>query len=183
MAATKRSLNKCVDCKYTWYPKGKDLSARCPECASVNVKYAGMGLLGQLGMGAVIVVGLLIFSGKDKSPIQSTTNDAIVGEHLRSPDEPISGVSVSSNDETESGKNKVFDQVEYGTTKHGSTLPPVSRRDTSPVSQTQVSGNIEKTYSEHEINQMEIEKQYQGDDPIVRRRLQLPSRDTGRLIP
>ena len=46
MAATKRSLNKCVDCKYTWYPKGKDLSARCPECASVNVKYAGMGLLG-----------------------------------------------------------------------------------------------------------------------------------------
>lgn len=183
MAATKRSLNKCVDCKYTWYPKGKDLSARCPECASVNVKYAGMGLLGQLGVGVVIVLGLFIFSGKDKSPIQSTTNDAIVGEHLSSSDETTSGVTISSNDEAESGKNQVFERVEYGATKPGSTLPPVNRRDTSPVSQTQVSGNIEKIYSEHEINQMEIAKQYQGDDPIVRRRLQLPSRENGRLIP
>lgn len=183
MAATKRSLNKCVDCKYTWYPKGKDLSARCPECASVNVKYAGMGLLGQLGLGAVIVAGIFIFSGKDKNPTQSTTSEVVVGDPI-SPIEPAtSGVTISPNDGTESGKNKVFDRGEHGGNKTDSTWPPVSRRDTSPVSQTQVNSDIEKTYSEQEISQMEIAKQYQGDDPIVRRRLQLPSRETGKLIP
>ena len=46
-----------------------------------------------------------------------------------------------------------------------------------------MNSDIEKTYSEQEISQMEIAKQYQGDDPIVRRRLQLPSRETGRMIP
>ena len=43
MAATKRMQNRCKDCGYTWYPKGKNLSRQCPNCGSKNVTYAGGG--------------------------------------------------------------------------------------------------------------------------------------------
>jgi len=107
----------------------------------------------------------------------------VVGDPISPIEQATSGVTISPNEGAESGKNKVFDRGENGGNKTDSTWPPVSRRDTSPVSQTQVNSDIEKTYSEQEISQMEIAKQYQGDDPIVRRRLQLPSRETGRMIP
>jgi uncharacterized paraquat-inducible protein A len=35
---TKRRLNVCEDCKYTWYPRGKDLSPKCPQCGSTKTK-------------------------------------------------------------------------------------------------------------------------------------------------
>src|SRR5262249_54590086 len=35
-----RSLNKCNSCGDTWYPRGRDLSRRCPSCGSGNVVYA-----------------------------------------------------------------------------------------------------------------------------------------------
>jgi len=44
-------------------------------------------------------------------------------------------------------------------------------------------GSGERVYSDNEIAQMEDEKQYHGDDPIVRSRLGLPSRETGKLTP
>lgn len=59
--ATKRSQNKCRTCKYTWYPKGKNLSLKCPGCGGSDVGYAGMGLFGQLGLGALVIGGFLVF--------------------------------------------------------------------------------------------------------------------------
>lgn len=180
MAATKRSLNKCVDCKYTWYPKGKDLSARCPECGSVNVKYAGIGILGQLGMGAAIIVVLYIFSGNEKSPAQSTLDGNAAGEQLFPSGSatvdapPVGGVDPVNNLPLNPGQ--------YGT-PNGSKKSLGALNVAPPVSQQKISNSVEKIYSEDEINEMEIAKQYQGDDPIVRRRLQLPSRETGKLIP
>ncbi len=34
---TFRPLNKCQECGKTWYPRGTDLSNRCPECKSTNI--------------------------------------------------------------------------------------------------------------------------------------------------
>lgn len=34
----KRPLNKCDNCGYTWYPKGKNVSNVCPNCKNSNVR-------------------------------------------------------------------------------------------------------------------------------------------------
>jgi hypothetical protein len=34
---TKRPLNGCGDCGHSWFPKGSDLSRRCPGCGSGKV--------------------------------------------------------------------------------------------------------------------------------------------------
>lgn len=36
----KRPLNLCGDCGYTWHPRGRDLSRRCPECKGEAVDLA-----------------------------------------------------------------------------------------------------------------------------------------------
>ncbi len=35
--STKRPQNKCEDCSYTWYPRGKQQSLKCPSCGGRNV--------------------------------------------------------------------------------------------------------------------------------------------------
>lgn len=37
MGATKRPQNKCKSCGYTWYPRGKSLSIKCPNCGGREV--------------------------------------------------------------------------------------------------------------------------------------------------
>jgi hypothetical protein len=37
---TLRPLNTCLLCQNTWYPRGDDLSSRCPHCGSEHVKVA-----------------------------------------------------------------------------------------------------------------------------------------------
>ena len=68
----------------------------------------------------------------------------VVGDPISPIEQATSGVTISPNEGAESGKNKVFDRGENGGNKTDSTWPPVSRRDTSPVSQTQVNSDIEK---------------------------------------
>lgn len=41
MSATKRPQNKCKSCSYTWYPRGKSLSLKCPSCGSSQVTIVG----------------------------------------------------------------------------------------------------------------------------------------------
>lgn len=36
---TMRPQNECDDCGYTWYPRGKSLSIRCPNCGSRAVRF------------------------------------------------------------------------------------------------------------------------------------------------
>lgn len=65
MSRTKRSQNKCEKCNYTWYPRGKNLSLKCPSCGSTEVGFAGTGI----GLVALIIVGVTIFGGKtDPTP-------------------------------------------------------------------------------------------------------------------
>jgi hypothetical protein len=68
MAGTKRSQNRCKACGYTWYPRGKNISSKCPDCGSRDVGVSG----GALGLGALLIVGFMIFGGgKDKPPAGS----------------------------------------------------------------------------------------------------------------
>jgi hypothetical protein len=46
---TKRPLNRCASCGKTWYPRGGNLSSRCPKCGSGKTKLAGLGIIGTLG--------------------------------------------------------------------------------------------------------------------------------------
>ncbi len=43
---TQRPLNVCGHCKYSWYPRGKNLSIQCPNCGSrdVHISFLGAGL-------------------------------------------------------------------------------------------------------------------------------------------
>lgn len=61
--ATKRPLNKCGSCGHTWYPKGRSLSVRCPECRSTDTKKAGAGI----GAVVVFLAMMAIFGGKKES--------------------------------------------------------------------------------------------------------------------
>lgn len=38
---TKQPLNRCLSCFYTWYPKGHNFSAACPQCGSPSVWLGG----------------------------------------------------------------------------------------------------------------------------------------------
>lgn len=37
---TYRVQNECARCEYTWYPRGSDISRRCPACKSPRVRVA-----------------------------------------------------------------------------------------------------------------------------------------------
>jgi len=71
MATTKRMQNRCKKCGYTWYPRGKNLSLKCPSCGSNEVGFAGGGIF----LFALIIVGLYVFGG-DKHPQPSAVNEA-----------------------------------------------------------------------------------------------------------
>jgi hypothetical protein len=51
--------NKCKKCSYTWYPRGKNLSMKCPSCGSAEVGFAGGGVV----LAGLIVAGFVLFGG------------------------------------------------------------------------------------------------------------------------
>lgn len=53
---TKRPLNKCTSCGRTWYPRGSNVSSRCPSCGSSKTKIAGLGILGTIGSFVLIAI-------------------------------------------------------------------------------------------------------------------------------
>ncbi len=58
--------------------------------------------------------------------------------------------------------------------------PPVVLRETTPPVYEQRSSE-ERIYTQDEIRKMEEASKYFGDDPIIRKRLGLPSRKTGKI--
>jgi hypothetical protein len=64
----KRPLNKCGSCGHTWYPKGRSLSVRCPECRTTGTKKAGAGV----GAAVLFLDALSVFGGEKES---QTTSD------------------------------------------------------------------------------------------------------------
>lgn len=184
--ATKRSQNKCRDCKYTWYPKGKNLSLKCPGCGGTNVGYAGMGLFGQMGLGALVIGGFMIFSGGEKS-VSSPSRDVKTPSGLSTSNPPVSASSITPpappNREVERAPDLTLGPVEYRNPAAGVVVQPGMAMSQVPAATSSSTGRTIRVYSSEEITSMEQAKGYQGNDPIVRRRLGLPSRETGQLIP
>jgi hypothetical protein len=59
----KHLLNRCKSCGGTWFPRGFDLSRKCPHCGSVDVDFTGRIYLGML---ALIAVAAGIFWATDR---------------------------------------------------------------------------------------------------------------------
>ena len=73
---TKHSLNLCQTCRYTWYPKGKAVSMRCPCCGGRNVtiapQAAPQGCAGCARGCALLVVALFVLSALSRRCSTST---------------------------------------------------------------------------------------------------------------
>jgi len=51
-----RPQNICKTCHYTWYPRGKNISHRCPRCGSTRTEMRYEGLI----IAAVLILVFLI---------------------------------------------------------------------------------------------------------------------------
>ena len=67
-ARTKRPQNKCKSCGHTWYPRGTNLSPRCPHCGSADTKK-----ITGFGIGACVLIGLALV-GHNSPPKTSDPN-------------------------------------------------------------------------------------------------------------
>ncbi|MDR6924804.1 cell envelope integrity protein TolA [Pseudomonas sp. BE134] len=57
--STKRPQNKCEDCFYTWYPRGKQRSLKCPNCGERNISI--VVFTPELIAGIVVVLIAVVF--------------------------------------------------------------------------------------------------------------------------
>lgn len=116
---TRRPKNICEDCHYTWHPRGKNVSLRCPNCNSRRVDVdlpppttscgtvaaaIALSLLGIAAFGCCVgTFGKMLGLDKDDGPDQPT---------VRTPEELVSHhgaylnkvVTVSGTVESEKGK-------------------------------------------------------------------------------
>jgi len=197
MAKTLRSQNKCNDCRYTWYPRGKNLSRVCPSCGSENVAI----VVNWTPIVAVGAIGLyLIFGGKSNNdpatgsqtiaPLEAATPAEIVDQHS-APPEPVA----TSTPQHPLTREEVIEPPRLprsaeqeassaSTTPIEPSLTPVEATGpaaTTPAPDAKVD-EFERVYSDEEISTLEEQKQNHGNDPIVRSRLGLPSRETHKLV-
>lgn len=70
MSKTKRMQNKCKNCKYTWYPRGKDMSIKCPNCGSRNIGFSGNWIF----LIFVVFIGLIAIGTYKKETTTSLSN-------------------------------------------------------------------------------------------------------------
>lgn len=193
MAKTLRSQNKCNDCRYTWYPRGKNLSRVCPSCGSEDVGI----VMSWAPLLAVVAIGLYVaFGGKPNNSTASSEASAALAE-AQAPAQagdqgavlaaPVAAPPLSRGVEWE----EVIEPAR--TAKPSETdvpAQPASAQETpvaaapaavAPVPSPKVA-EYERVYTDEEIAALEDQKQYQGNDPIVRSRLGIPSRETRKLI-
>lgn len=73
--ATKRPQNRCSQCGYTWYPRGKNISLRCPNCGHTGVKLVAGGAA---SVGALVLWAALSSGGKTPPSQPSPPPNAVV---------------------------------------------------------------------------------------------------------
>lgn len=84
--STKRPQNKCEDCSYTWYPRGKQQSLKCPNCGGMNVSVVTIsGYV--IFILILLVIGVVVFSFR--------TNTVHTNFKNKKKDEIIESVSVT----------------------------------------------------------------------------------------
>lgn len=85
---TLRPKNRCDDCSYTWHPRGKNVSLRCPNCRSTNVSVVTINLKGGLAVfGVICVIGLIGNAVKGPDSTREGNNKR-GDEQVRPPEAP-----------------------------------------------------------------------------------------------
>ena len=145
-----------------------------------------MGLFGQLGLGALVIGGFMIFSGSEKS-VSSPRPDVKTPSGVSTSTPPMSANPMAapspSNREVQRAPNLTLGPVEYRNPGAGVVVQPAITMSQVPTAPSSSTSRTIRVYSLEEITSMEQAKGYQGSDLIMRRRLGLPSRETGQLIP
>lgn len=198
MAKTLRSQNKCNDCRYTWYPRGKNLSRVCPNCGSENVAI----VVNWTPLIAVAAIGLYVaFGGKPSNgPVTGDTSatpaESISPETAGQAAAPVDQVTTSPPPRT-AEKEEFIEPARPAQLVEQAALPRPAPSPAPMLSQESASSaasataapsplakvdEYERLYTDEEISALEEQKQYRGDDPIVRSRLGIPSRETHKLI-
>jgi hypothetical protein len=202
MAKTLRSQNKCNDCRYTWYPRGKNISRVCPKCGSENVAvvidWAPIPILAVAG----IALYLIFFNGKVDNHT-STIERALDPTHHESPitndvfarPQAEPGVKQSpllveaKEKDIETSRRPAPSESEpaaeeiLSSSFVASPMPAIASAPSSPQADLAIKvEGFERIYNDEEISALEEQKQYHGDDSIVRSRLGIPSRETRKLI-
>lgn len=170
MSKTLRSQNKCKDCGYTWFPRGKDLSLVCPKCGGGDVKKVSSGTF--LGLVVIAVIVYVAIHNSSSAPEKPTVNDETRATESSSLVQPVR--------ESHSPSPKSLIQSHSDSAK----LPETNTNSAANnnVQDGVKNEDFDRIYSEEEIDRLEEDKQYHGNDPIVRYRLGLPSRETKRLF-
>ena len=115
MAATKRPQNKCKSCGYTWYPRGKSLSNKCPNCGGTQISTVGSWG----GLAALLFIGYAIFGSNDKPT--DTKVDASASYVASQPTEATASSATEStpttqrSDASEQGDQSNFAELEETT--------------------------------------------------------------------
>jgi len=89
-----RLLNRCKNCGHRWFPRGFDISRKCPNCGGVDVDFTGRLYLAIL---IVFAVGAGIFWASDR-PHRSAKNATPPPATQQSHVKPRRGVQTASND-------------------------------------------------------------------------------------
>jgi len=170
MGKTLRSQNKCKDCGYTWFPRGKALSLVCPKCGGSDVKKVSSGAF--LGLVVIAVIVYVAINNSSSVPKNPAVNDETRATESNSLVQPVK--------ESQSPPPKASIQSHSDSAK----LPETNTNSaaTNNVQDGVKNEDFDRIYSEEEIDKLEEDKQYHGNDPIVRYRLGLPSRETKRLF-
>ncbi len=65
----KRPLNLCGQCGHTWYPRGHNVSPKCPQCGNSAGNTVSQGRAGLSGCGCVIlvIVALIVWRASSSS--------------------------------------------------------------------------------------------------------------------
>jgi hypothetical protein len=73
----KRLHNKCKSCGYTWYPKGKNISTKCPRCYSTAVDITLLEKIKAIFslLFFIFFIAIIFFSNTDTSNKKSETSN------------------------------------------------------------------------------------------------------------
>lgn len=107
MRDTFRPENECADCGYTWHPRGKNRSLKCPSCNQANVlevqpaNTAHAGVSGALILVLVLVLFLLYsyFTSPNPIPTKVTTEESSI-------ETPAGGFEIGTDSPIQSLENE-----------------------------------------------------------------------------
>jgi len=147
MAATKRPQNRCKSCGYTWHPRGKSLSNKCPNCGGTQISTVGSWG----GLAALLFIGYAIFGSNDKPA--DTTADVATSYAASQPTETTASPAAESPPTTQHSGDS--EQGEQSNSSELEEATPTVETEATPSSICEHEGNI---FSRNNCEWRECEK-------------------------